>query len=141
MKNNRELLAAGAVQMFFWALDGELDIQGIDIEVSSTETATILKATTPEYGKHYSTMILHTECNRKFMKEIHTFCELIDEKQTEIRQSETEMDERRFEDYIDGQISELKISRMSWRSFFKTQQKTQTRGFCWHSFYFQSFAY
>jgi hypothetical protein len=108
MKNNRELLAAGAVQMFFWALDGELDIQGIDIEVSSTETATILKATTPEYG-----MILYTENSRKFMKEIHTFCELIDEKQTEIRQSETEMDERRFEDYIDGQISELKISRMS----------------------------
>jgi hypothetical protein len=113
MKNNRELLAAGAVQMFFWSMDGQLGIEGIEIEVSSTETATILKATTPEYGKHYSTMILHTECNRKFMKEIHSFCELIDEKQTEIRQSETEMDERRFEDYIDGQISELKISRMS----------------------------
>jgi hypothetical protein len=113
MKNERQILAIGAVQMFFWSMDGQLGINGIDIEVSTTETATILKATTPEYGSHYSAYILHSESNRKFMKEIHSFCELIDEKQTEIRQSETEIDERRFEDYIDGQISELKISRMS----------------------------
>jgi hypothetical protein len=113
MKNDRKLLADGAVQMFFWSMDGQLDIEGIDIEVNSTETATILKAVTSEYGTHYSTEILHNESNLKFMKEVEIFCQLIDEKRTEIRETESEMDERRFEDYIDGQISELKISRMS----------------------------
>ena len=112
MKNDRKLLADGAVQMFFWSMDGQLDIEGIDIEVNSTETATILKAVTSEYGTHYSTKILHNESNRKFMKEVEIFCQLIDEKRKEIRETESEMDERRFEDYIDGQISELKISIM-----------------------------
>ena len=113
MKNEREILAHGAVQMFFWSMDGELGINGIDIEVSSTDTATILKATTEEYGSHYSTVIMHSESNRKFMKEIHTFCELIDDKRSEIRLSEEEIEETRYESHLDDRFSELQMSRMS----------------------------
>jgi len=114
MKNeDRKLIAHGAIQMFFWGLDGQLGVNGIDIVVEIKETATIISAETPNYGTHYWVKVLHTECNRKFIKEIHSFCELIDDKQTEIRQSEAEADERRFESYVDSQISEMKISRMS----------------------------
>ena len=113
MKNERQILAIGAVQMFFWSMDGQLGINGIDIEVSTTETATILKATTPEYGSHYSAYILHSESNRKFMKEIHDFCELIDDKRSEIRQSEEEVEETRYESHLDDRFSELQMSRMS----------------------------
>ena len=113
MKNERQILAAGAVQMFFWSMDGQLGIEGIEIEVSSTDTATILKATTEEYGSHYSAYILHSESNRKFMKEIHDFCELIDDKRAEIRQSEEEVEETRYESHLDDRFSELQMSRMS----------------------------
>lgn len=113
MENNRELIAHGAVQMFFWGLDGRLDVKGVDINVITHKETTIISAETPKFGTHYCVKILHSESNHKFIKEIHSFCELIDDKQNEIRQDEAEADERAYESYVDSVISELKIDRMS----------------------------
>ena len=113
MKNNREFIAHGAVQMFFWGLDGQLELNGIDINIVADDNRTLISAETPKFGTHYSVRILHSESNHKFMKEIHSFCELLDDKQTEIRNDEAEADIIAFESYVDGEISEMKIRRMS----------------------------
>ena len=113
MKNERQLLAHGAISMYFWGLDGRLDIDGIDIIVAITETATIISAETPKYGSHYSSKILHTECPRKFIKEISDFCDTVDDQRSSIRQTEADYENTQFESYVDSQISEMKINRMS----------------------------
>jgi hypothetical protein len=113
MKNDRKLLAYGAVQMYFWGLDGKIAIDGIDIIVTTTDNHTTIAVETPKYGVHYSSRILHTECQRKFIKEISDFCDTVDDKRSEILQTEADYEITQFESYVDSQISEMKINRMS----------------------------
>lgn len=109
--NNRVEQAKGAIMIFFYGMDTELGIDGIDFEVKENENSITISATTKKYGSHESVKILDSESDFKFSKEVWDFCETVSDRRVEILEKEEEYDQNAYDNAMEGKYESEKHER------------------------------